>query len=102
MDLYLGAVLGRRDAIDDGDPNPLGDRLAHLSIVFASLASLFVVLRLLTRYFHGKNLWIDDALIVGALVRNKINRLPRRSIDLRRFISMYIYLTVYPRALLSA
>ncbi len=70
MDLYLGAVLGRRDAIDDGVPNPRGESLAQLSIVFASLAGFFVILRFLTRYFHG-SLGIDDGLIAGALVRNK-------------------------------
>lgn len=102
MDLSLGDVLGRRDAIDEGDPNPRGESLSHLSTVFVCLAGLFVVLRLLTRYFHIKTLAIDDGLITAALVWNKPNPLPRRSIDLRQFIAVYLYLTWYPRPLLSA
>ncbi|KAL6862266.1 hypothetical protein J3F83DRAFT_745619 [Trichoderma novae-zelandiae] len=62
-----GPLLGRRDAIDDGDPNPRGESLAHLSIIFVSLAGFSVILRLLTRYFHTKAFGADDALIVAAL-----------------------------------
>ncbi|KAL7793847.1 hypothetical protein V8C37DRAFT_401700 [Trichoderma ceciliae] len=67
IDLGIDAPLGKRDAIDDGDPNPRGESLAHLSIIFVSLASFFVVLRLFTRYFHTKAFGADDALIVAAL-----------------------------------
>ncbi|PTB63167.1 hypothetical protein BBK36DRAFT_7775 [Trichoderma citrinoviride] len=62
-----GLMLGRRDAIDDGDPNPRGENLAHLSIIFVCLAGFFVVLRMLTRYFHTKAFGADDALIVASL-----------------------------------
>lgn len=69
IELGIVAPLGERDAIDDGDPNPRGESLAHLSIIFVSLAGFFVVLRLFTRYFHTKVFGADDALIVVALVR---------------------------------
>ncbi|ETR99789.1 hypothetical protein M419DRAFT_85523 [Trichoderma reesei RUT C-30] len=62
-----GPLLSRRDAIDDGDPNPRGESLARLSIIFVCLAGFFVVLRLLTRHFHTKAFGADDALIVVAL-----------------------------------
>lgn len=63
-----GPLLSRRDAIDDGDPNPRGENLAHLSIIFVCLAGFFVILRLLTRHFHTKSYGADDVLIVVALV----------------------------------
>lgn len=63
-----GPLLSRRDAIDDGDPNPRGENLAHLSIIFVCLAGFFVILRLLTRHFHTKAFGADDVLIVVALV----------------------------------
>ncbi|KAL6882216.1 hypothetical protein HDV57DRAFT_52500 [Trichoderma longibrachiatum] len=62
-----GPLLSRRDAIDDGDPNPRGENLAHLSIIFVCLAGFFVILRLLTRHFHTKSYGADDVLIVVAL-----------------------------------
>ncbi|KAH0489846.1 hypothetical protein TgHK011_001339 [Trichoderma gracile] len=62
-----GPWLSRRDAIDDGDSNPRGENLAHLSIIFVCLAGFFVILRLLTRQFHTKAFGADDALIVVAL-----------------------------------
>jgi hypothetical protein len=68
MDYYIGTLLQSRDAIDDGAPNPQGETLARLSIVFASLAGFFVILRLLSRYAYGKVFGADDVLIVGALV----------------------------------
>ncbi|KAL7931949.1 hypothetical protein V8C35DRAFT_308954 [Trichoderma chlorosporum] len=67
LDLGIDAPYGKRDAIDDGDPNPRGESLAHLSIIFVSLAGFFVILRMLTRYFHTKSWGADDALIVAAL-----------------------------------
>ncbi|KAL7943963.1 hypothetical protein V8C42DRAFT_358684 [Trichoderma barbatum] len=62
------AALGTRDAIDDGDPNPRGQSLAHLSIIFAALSGFFVIIRLLTRFFHTKSWGADDVLIVAAMV----------------------------------
>ncbi|KAM0254863.1 hypothetical protein ACHAQJ_006355 [Trichoderma viride] len=67
IDLGIDAPFGKRDAIDDGDSNPRGQSLANLSIIFVSLAGFFVILRLLTRYFHTKVFGADDALIVAAL-----------------------------------
>ncbi|RFU75018.1 hypothetical protein TARUN_7223 [Trichoderma arundinaceum] len=67
IDLGIDAAFGKRDAIDDGDPNPRGQSLANLSIIFVSLAGFFVVLRLLTRFFHTKAFGPDDGLIVAAL-----------------------------------
>ena len=60
--------LSERDAISDGDPNPRGENLAHLSIAFGCLAGFFVILRLLTRGFYNKRIGADDVLIVMAMV----------------------------------
>ena len=68
MDQHFGALLNGRDAIDDGDPNPRGQNLSRLSIAFAALTGFFVVLRLVTRYFHAKFFGPDDGLIVAAMV----------------------------------
>ncbi|KAJ4859624.1 hypothetical protein T069G_04612 [Trichoderma breve] len=67
IDFGIDAPYGKRDAIDDGDPNPRGESLAHLSIIFVSLAGFFVILRMVTRYFHTKAWGADDVLIVAAL-----------------------------------
>ncbi|PNP57416.1 hypothetical protein THARTR1_02413 [Trichoderma harzianum] len=67
IDFGIDAPFGKRDAIDDGDPNPRGESLAHLSIIFVCLAGFFVILRMITRYFHTKAWGADDALIVAAL-----------------------------------
>lgn len=72
IDFGIDAPYGKRDAIDDGDPNPRGESLAHLSIIFVSLAGFFVILRMITRYFHTKAWGADDVLIVAALVRDAL------------------------------
>lgn len=68
MDGLLSWGIDRRDAIDDHLPNPRGETLSRLSIVFVCLSGFFVTARLLTRYLRGRLLGVDDALIVGALV----------------------------------
>ena len=59
-----------RDAITEGLPNPEGDRLANLSIVFCCLSAFFVTSRMLTRVFINKLVGADDYLIVVAMVRS--------------------------------
>jgi hypothetical protein len=91
IDLGIDAPFGKRDAIDDGDPNPRGQSLANLSIIFVSLAGFFVILRLFTRYFHTKIFGADDALIVVALVRALFFLSPKRG-DLDATISDFVWL----------
>ena len=69
MYLYVKDMLQERDSIDDGAPNPRGARLSRLSIVLCCMAGIFVILRLMTRYLHGKLFGADDWLIVAAQVR---------------------------------
>lgn len=69
MDTASGMLLAARDAIDDGVPNPRGESLARLAIIFICISGVIVITRLLTRY-QNKNLGLDDALIAGSLVRN--------------------------------
>ncbi|KAH8660195.1 hypothetical protein BX600DRAFT_467390 [Xylariales sp. PMI_506] len=61
-----GSWDSKRDAIDDGTPNPRGNKLAHLSIIFVTLASVIVILRLVSRHYYRAGLKVDDALIVAA------------------------------------
>ena len=64
--MYL--TLSRRDAIDSHVPNPRGQNLANLSIVFACISFFFVCARLSTRYWIRRALGPDDYLIVAAVV----------------------------------
>ena len=64
-------LLSTRDAIDDGLPNPRGESLANISIVFGSLSTFFVSARILTRIFVHKNVGTDDYLIVVATVSSR-------------------------------
>jgi hypothetical protein len=57
-----------RDAIDDGTPNPRGEKLANLSIAFACLSFTFVTSRLSSRFYIRRRLGIDDYLIFIAMV----------------------------------
>ena len=61
-------ALFTRDAIDDGLPNPRGEQLANISIVFCCLSTFFVSARILTRVYIHKNVGIDDYLIIVATV----------------------------------
>ena len=61
-------VLFGRDAIDDGLPNPRGEHLANISIVFGCLSTFFVSARVLTRVYIHKNVGVDDYLIIVATV----------------------------------
>jgi hypothetical protein len=63
----LGAVIAARDAIDDGTPNPRGESLSQLAIVFVALSAFFVLARFLTRVLTHQVGW-DDGLIGAALV----------------------------------
>lgn len=82
MTLFLSL---KRDAIDDGVPNPRGEINAILSIAFACLSFVLVTLRLLVRCIVSKLAGPDDYLIVGSLVvytffkcaRAKFNRVLR-------------------------
>jgi hypothetical protein len=58
----------RRDAIDDGVPNPRGQINADLSIAFACVSFVLVMLRLLVRCLVNKLAGPDDYLIVGSMV----------------------------------
>ncbi|POS81602.1 hypothetical protein DHEL01_v200040 [Diaporthe helianthi] len=58
----------KRDAIDDGVPNPRGGINAKLSIAFACLSFVLVALRLLVRCLVNKLAGQDDYLIVGSLI----------------------------------
>ena len=60
--------LYTRDAIDDGLPNPRGEQLAKISIVFGCLSVFFVSARILTRVYIHKNVGPDDYLIIVATV----------------------------------
>jgi hypothetical protein len=55
------------DDIDKGLPNPRGESLSELSIIFVALSGLFVILRFLTRIMQHQLGW-DDALIGASLV----------------------------------
>ncbi|KAH8901437.1 hypothetical protein GQ53DRAFT_775991 [Thozetella sp. PMI_491] len=71
MDFLASALLDRRDAVSDGLPNPTGEVLARLSIVFVCLSGFFVILRVVSRYYHSRaTLGLDDVLIVAALANN--------------------------------
>lgn len=61
-------ISSKRDAIDDGVPNPRGEINAILSIAFAGLSFVLVSLRLLVRCLVNKLAGPDDYLIVGSLV----------------------------------
>ena len=74
MYLYVKDMFQERDGIDDGAPNPRGASLSRLSIVLCCMAGTFVILRVLTRYFHGKLFGADDWLIVAAQVRASLSR----------------------------
>jgi hypothetical protein len=71
MDRLISTWVGKRDAIDDGLPNPRGESLSKLSIAFTCLSALFVVLRFTTRLLNS-NLGVDDGLITAALVRTRV------------------------------
>lgn len=58
----------KRDAIDDGVSNPRGQINAILSIAFACLSFVLVLLRLLVRCLVNKLAGPDDYLIVGSMV----------------------------------
>jgi len=60
--------ISDRDAIDNHVPNPRGENLANLSIVFACLSFCFVCARLSTRYWVRRVLGPDDYLILVAVV----------------------------------
>jgi hypothetical protein len=70
----------KRDAIDDGVPNPRGEINAILSIAFACLSFVLVSLRLLVRCLVNKLAGPDDYLIVGSLVisTNRFSGSPHR------------------------
>lgn len=71
MDRLISTWVEKRDAIDQGLPNPRGESLSKLSIVFTCLSALFVGLRFTTRLLNS-NLGVDDGLITAALVRTQI------------------------------
>lgn len=62
----LFVQLFARDGVDAHIPNPRGQHLANLSIIFACLSFVFVSCRLCTRYFVNKSIGTDDYLIVPA------------------------------------
>jgi hypothetical protein len=62
-----GNTTSAPDAIDQGLPNPKGQQLSQLSIIFAAISALFVASRCLTRILMHQFGW-DDGFIIGALV----------------------------------
>lgn len=61
-------MLSKRDAIDDGAPNPRGQSNATLAIVFACISFVFVSLRMSARLLISKAAGPDDFLICGSMV----------------------------------
>lgn len=71
-------ISSKRDAIDDGVPNPRGGINAILSIAFACLSFTLVSLRLLVRLLVNKLAGPDDYLIVGSLVMKAFSEVSYR------------------------
>lgn len=71
MNRLINTWVEKRDAIDEGLPNPRGESLSKLSIAFTCLSTLFVALRFTTRLL-STTLGVDDGLITAALVRISI------------------------------
>jgi len=62
-------MLFFRDAVSDGAPNPTGDTLATVAIVFAVVCTVLVAARLATRIFINKMTGWDDYFLIFGLVR---------------------------------
>jgi hypothetical protein len=89
------ASVAIRDAIDEGAPNPLGDRFACIAIIFGVLSTVFVAARLLTRCLIQRHVWLDDYLIVVALVRDILANLrppfaKTHALDCRYWNDVYV------------
>ena len=64
------APANARDGVDEGAPNPTGNSLPTIAIVFACLCTFLVSARLATRVFVNKMTgWDDYFLIIGLVSR---------------------------------
>lgn len=71
-------VLSKRDAIDDGVPNPRGDTVVTVNIVLVVIAATLVIARFWTRVVINNMLGIDDWCVLVALVSSPCKRLHHR------------------------
>ncbi|KAJ9603801.1 hypothetical protein H2200_011987 [Cladophialophora chaetospira] len=63
----MAAAFPRRDAIDDGVPNPRGDKVVHVNIALVVVATSLVVARFWTRIAINNMLGRDDWCVLMAL-----------------------------------
>jgi hypothetical protein len=64
----MAATLFKRDAIDDGVPNPRGDTVVNVNVALAVVATVMVVARFWTRIVINNMLGVDDWFVLTALV----------------------------------
>ncbi|OAL29503.1 hypothetical protein AYO20_09143 [Fonsecaea nubica] len=60
-------ILLKRDAIDDGAPNPRGDTVVHVNIALVVVAGILVIARFWTRIVINHMLGLDDWCVLMAL-----------------------------------
>ncbi|KAI9727375.1 MAG: hypothetical protein M1834_008446 [Cirrosporium novae-zelandiae] len=61
-------MISRRDAVDDGSPNPRGTALVITVIIFSIISTFLAVARLITRFTIHRPAGPDDWTILFALV----------------------------------
>ncbi|EXJ69959.1 uncharacterized protein A1O5_07032 [Cladophialophora psammophila CBS 110553] len=64
----MGAILFKRDAVDDGVPNPRGDTVVTVNIALVVVAALLVIARFWTRIAINHMLGSDDWCVFVALL----------------------------------
>ncbi|KAI7779281.1 uncharacterized protein LA080_001044 [Diaporthe eres] len=89
-------ISSKRDAIDDGVPNPRGEINAILSIAFACLSFILVSLRLLVRCLVNKLAGPDDYLIVGSLWFFAAQLIYKVATCLTKLSILSLYLRIFP------
>jgi hypothetical protein len=64
----MEAAIFRRDAVDDGVPNPRGETVVNVNIALVTVATFLVIARFWTRVAINNMLGIDDWCVLVALV----------------------------------
>ncbi|KIW67671.1 hypothetical protein PV04_06903 [Phialophora macrospora] len=66
--MTMDAALFKRDAIDNGVPNPRGDTVVNVNIALVVVATVMVVARFWTRIVINHMLGLDDWFVLTALL----------------------------------